>query len=433
MCREPPGPRPGLSFAMQILHNGSACRAGERARRDGRVPPARRGAALRASCKPIVDTHDGVLGGGASRATDRLAALERDAAASAAAREAELRRIDALEKIARSEVPRVGFVRYNAFSDVGSDLSYALALLNARRRRRRAEQHLLARGHPHVRQSRRRVQARAGPVGRRARRDRQSAGGRNVNDAKQDLPRQDHPAQRLQRLPAGVHAPPRRAARRGAAGRRRSALVGFHTYQLRTAESNVRALQSLTAEQQTKLQTIDKQADELAEPAQGGAARERRDQAADRRRPRRAQAARVRRAAGRHAPRRLRRRAGTPAHARARLRDDARGRAALAALAMRVLNLRRAGVDRARAHDRVDSLAQPGRRRDRGSASAGARTRGPSSTRASISRRTTATRCARRRPARSRAPAGTAASASRSTSTTATATTPGTRTSRASR
>ena len=27
-------------------------------------------------------------------------------------------------------MPRVGFVRFNAFSDVGSDLSYALALLN---------------------------------------------------------------------------------------------------------------------------------------------------------------------------------------------------------------------------------------------------------------------------------------------------------------
>ena len=78
----------------------------------------------------MLDTHDGLLGGGASRATDRLTAPEQDAAASAAAREVALRRIDALEKIARSEVPRVGFVRYNAFSDVGSDLSYALALLN---------------------------------------------------------------------------------------------------------------------------------------------------------------------------------------------------------------------------------------------------------------------------------------------------------------
>jgi hypothetical protein len=77
----------------------------------------------------MLDTHDGLLGGGAARATDRLAALERDASASAAAHEAERRRVDALEKIARTEVPRVGFVRYNAFSDVGSDLSYALALL----------------------------------------------------------------------------------------------------------------------------------------------------------------------------------------------------------------------------------------------------------------------------------------------------------------
>ena len=42
------------------------------------------------------------------------------------------------------------------------------------------------------------------------------------------------------------------------------AAAGFHTYQLRVAESNVRALQTVTAEQQTKLQTIDKQADELA-------------------------------------------------------------------------------------------------------------------------------------------------------------------------
>ena len=77
----------------------------------------------------MLDTHDGLLGGGAARATDRLATLERDAAATAAAHEAERRRVDALEKIARTEVPRVGFVRYNAFSDVGSDLSYALALL----------------------------------------------------------------------------------------------------------------------------------------------------------------------------------------------------------------------------------------------------------------------------------------------------------------
>jgi len=63
-------------------------------------------------------------------ATDRLAVLERENALAAAARDAELRRVDALERTAHVELPRVGFVRYNAFSDVGSDLSYALALLN---------------------------------------------------------------------------------------------------------------------------------------------------------------------------------------------------------------------------------------------------------------------------------------------------------------
>ncbi|HEY0382839.1 MAG TPA: M23 family metallopeptidase [Candidatus Elarobacter sp.] len=42
------------------------------------------------------------------------------------------------------------------------------------------------------------------------------------------------------------------------------AAVGFHTYQLHVAAADVRALQARTAEQQTKLQAIDKQADALA-------------------------------------------------------------------------------------------------------------------------------------------------------------------------
>jgi murein DD-endopeptidase MepM/ murein hydrolase activator NlpD len=41
------------------------------------------------------------------------------------------------------------------------------------------------------------------------------------------------------------------------------ALVGIHSWQLRNAEANVRTLQAVTSEQQTKLQTIDKQADQL--------------------------------------------------------------------------------------------------------------------------------------------------------------------------
>ncbi len=78
-----------------------------------------------------LDAHDALLGGGgATPATARLAGLDQAAAEAAAARAEAGRRLDALERVARSEVPRLGFVRYNAFSDVGSDQSYALALLN---------------------------------------------------------------------------------------------------------------------------------------------------------------------------------------------------------------------------------------------------------------------------------------------------------------
>lgn len=80
--------------------------------------------------RDVLDTHDALLGGGgAARGTERLAALERAANESAAQRAQVARRLETLEAIERSELPRVGFVRYNAFSDVGSDLSYALALL----------------------------------------------------------------------------------------------------------------------------------------------------------------------------------------------------------------------------------------------------------------------------------------------------------------
>ena len=40
------------------------------------------------------------------------------------------RRLSALEQQAQYDVSRVGFVRFNAYADTGSDLSYALALLN---------------------------------------------------------------------------------------------------------------------------------------------------------------------------------------------------------------------------------------------------------------------------------------------------------------
>ncbi len=40
-------------------------------------------------------------------------------------------RLDELERTLQREVHRVGFLRYNSFSDVGSDLSFTLALVNA--------------------------------------------------------------------------------------------------------------------------------------------------------------------------------------------------------------------------------------------------------------------------------------------------------------
>ena len=55
-------------------------------------------------------------------------ALLRSSFASAAKRSDE--RLEALEHSLRRDLHRVGFVRYNSFSDVGSDLSFTLALLN---------------------------------------------------------------------------------------------------------------------------------------------------------------------------------------------------------------------------------------------------------------------------------------------------------------
>jgi len=77
-----------------------------------------------------VTAHDELLGGGSAKATDRMSSMERELADLGRARTVFASRLDELERIARVEVPRIGFVRYNAFSDVGSDLSYALALLN---------------------------------------------------------------------------------------------------------------------------------------------------------------------------------------------------------------------------------------------------------------------------------------------------------------
>ncbi|HTU83762.1 MAG TPA: DUF4446 family protein [Candidatus Acidoferrales bacterium] len=74
--------------------------------------------------------HDQLIGGDAGSASGRLARLEAEHTANRAAAERVASRLDELEAFATSDVSRIGFVRYDAFDDTGSDLSYALALLN---------------------------------------------------------------------------------------------------------------------------------------------------------------------------------------------------------------------------------------------------------------------------------------------------------------
>jgi hypothetical protein len=86
-------------------------------------PALRRTAAL-------LELHDGLIAGGAGGAAGRLAALESGDASLRAALESDGARIGALEALAASDLSRCGFVRYDAFNDSESGLSYALALLN---------------------------------------------------------------------------------------------------------------------------------------------------------------------------------------------------------------------------------------------------------------------------------------------------------------
>ena len=77
----------------------------------------------------LLRTHDSLIGGGDS-AANRLSAIEADLSAGKASLERVAGRVSELESLARTDVSRVGFVRYDAFDDTGSELSYALALLN---------------------------------------------------------------------------------------------------------------------------------------------------------------------------------------------------------------------------------------------------------------------------------------------------------------
>jgi hypothetical protein len=77
----------------------------------------------------LVELHDGLIAGGGS-AAGRLGLLEAEQTSTGTALQALGDRIGALETLAATDLSRAGFVRYDAFSDAESGLSYALALLN---------------------------------------------------------------------------------------------------------------------------------------------------------------------------------------------------------------------------------------------------------------------------------------------------------------
>jgi hypothetical protein len=77
----------------------------------------------------LLAVHDGLIGGGAG-ASARLAAIEDALSTEQADLKRVAQQVSELEALAHTDVSRVGFVRYDAFDDTGSELSYALALLN---------------------------------------------------------------------------------------------------------------------------------------------------------------------------------------------------------------------------------------------------------------------------------------------------------------
>ena len=74
-------------------------------------------------------THDQLRGGGTG-ASERLREIDRSLGVVQTALERVTGRVGELEALARTDVSKVGFVRYDAFDDTGSELSYAMALLS---------------------------------------------------------------------------------------------------------------------------------------------------------------------------------------------------------------------------------------------------------------------------------------------------------------
>ena len=84
-----------------------------------------------AASQRVLANHDAILGDGqgASRRLEELVAAQAAERAASARLE---HRLGELEALSAGDVSQVGFVRYNALDDTGSNLSYALALLNRR-------------------------------------------------------------------------------------------------------------------------------------------------------------------------------------------------------------------------------------------------------------------------------------------------------------
>jgi hypothetical protein len=82
-----------------------------------------------ATLSTLTRVHDELIGGGAG-AAERLSGLDAGVAKQESMLERVAGRVSELETLAQVDVSRVGFVRYNAFDDTGSEQSYALALLN---------------------------------------------------------------------------------------------------------------------------------------------------------------------------------------------------------------------------------------------------------------------------------------------------------------
>jgi hypothetical protein len=83
-----------------------------------------------ASTRAALAVHDEILGGGAGAASGRLAELEARLAGLGNEQGRVAARLSELDVLARTDLSQVGFVRYDAFDDTGSDLSYAMALLS---------------------------------------------------------------------------------------------------------------------------------------------------------------------------------------------------------------------------------------------------------------------------------------------------------------